>query len=456
MLFQRLLPVSANAAEKKQASKENSAGLEFDLGINKWVAKDRSWAYEVTLDQLFDYVVDGIIDGEPEVAARLKAAASDPVGDDAADGAAIDAFVSDLRAVRNSEDPRIRALLGSRFELCFATTDGGSKPVGAQWQLPLRLTADLFAAMGDGAFRDELRKLAETERETERARKQAVLAPLGDLLTKHNGVPRRHKRAHAALINLGLAGQSVRDMAKDGGVLPRSKTLLDPATLKSLYGAADHVKLRFLFTDELELFVVGDALFQEVVDKHHFPPNHELLSYNRPIAGSGYLTIDRGRIVGLEDDITMLPGKLPDNLPPALEVLRARGFDLDEEKIRESSLVLDWDGFARLSAAPSTRALQGDVDPRHVLMECSHAERPEWILSLLKTRLGHERKEAGDEKLAQSRTAEYAAEMLKGFRIINVAARDFQNGGLPPELNEFSELMIDGTLAPYLVRKVAG
>src|SRR5262249_9629711 len=133
----------------------------------------------------------------------------------------------------------------------------------------------------------------------------------------------------------------------------------EPETLRTRYADAQHLKMRFLFTDDFEMFVISDDTFQEVVDKYHFPPNHELLSYNRPIAGSGYVTLHEGKIVALEDDVVMLPGKLADDLPPALDVLKARGFALDEDAIAESSRVLDWEGFSAL--AEKTPALSPEL-----------------------------------------------------------------------------------------------
>jgi hypothetical protein len=219
----------------------------------------------------------------------------------------------------------------------FATTDHGATPVSALWELPSRALGDLLAAMADPDVRAYVREVAAKEDAIRTERTRELMDPLREVLAKYPGVPRHHKRAHAALINLGLAGQSVAEMGREDGVLPRSKTVLDPATLKSRYGDAHDLKLRFLFNDEFELTVLTQEMFERVVQEHGFPPNDELLSYNRPNLGGGYMTIDQGKIVAIEDDITTLPGKMPPGLPPAIEVLRARGFDLDEQRISKSS-----------------------------------------------------------------------------------------------------------------------
>ncbi len=458
LLVSRLLPVSAaqraSPVEMKRSGKKVE-GLIFDLGINKWVEKDRSWAYPIRLGQLFEYIVDGVIDGEEELKARLVAAATDPVtGDAAVDPEAIRTFIDDLSAASGSDDPAVRALLDVSLELCFSTTDGGDKPVGALWELPLPSLANLFAAITDPKAAAHIAQAAKKERKAAEARRRAIFEPLRELLERYPGVPRRHKRAHGALINIGLAGQSMVEIARPDGVLPREKTLLEPEDLKTRYADAEHLKVRFLFTDEYELMVVSDQTFKEVVAQYGFPPNHELLSYGHPIADSGYLTLHQGRIVGLEDDLEMLPDKLPKGLAPAREVLRLRGFDLDESAIDASSRVIDWAGFASppKGAAPSASS-EGDV--REALIRAPHAERAGLLRSVLSERLEAERSSGGPEEAAQAKVASYAEKILEGFQLINVGAKDFRSGDLPTHLDEFKDLTIDGALSKCLVRKVA-
>jgi hypothetical protein len=481
-LVERLVPPSleGHAVEAKAADGARMAGLRFDLGTNQWVPVDRSWAYSIRLGQLFDYHVvrtikptdeekaqgigprsTTVIEGKEELKARMLASAIDPTsGEPTASSAEINGFVEELASAASAADAGIERLLSTGFSLCFATTDGGDTPVAALWELPNRAMGDLFAAMADPTFRDHLRDVAAQEDAARAERRNALTAPLAELLAKYPGVPRLHKRAHGALINLGLAGQSVAEMGREDGVLPRSKTVLEPASLKERFADATDVKMRFLFTDEFELIVLTEEMFAQVVKEYGFPPNHEMLSYNHPIAGSGYLTIDHGKIVALEDDITMLPGKMPAGLPPAFDVLRARGFDLDEEKIAKSSFVIDFETLKGLAGAPKGATPEPLSESLSVLRErledAAPPDVPKLVISILRSELAKQRIESsGNEMLAQERTAEFAAKLLEGFRIINVASRDFKNGDLPTDKSEFDDLMVDERLAPYLVRKVS-
>jgi hypothetical protein len=457
LLTERLVPI---ALEDKNAVEEPAvkpAGLKFDLGINKWVQNDRSWRYDVRLSQLFEYVVDGIIDGREELTARLVSSSMDPeTGTALLDDKTVAKFVDDLAAALHSDDASVRALLDQHFDMIFSTTDGGDLPVAALWELPVRLVADLFAAMTDPAFTDKLGTIADRARTADVQRKDEALKPLEALRAKYPGVPRRHKRAHAALINMGLANQSVAEMGRAGGVLPRETTLLDPKILKEKYANTEDLKMRFLITDEGEMFVLSDEDFEAVVKKWGFPPNHELLSYNRPIMGSGYVKIDHGRITALEDDVVMLKGKLPEGLPPALEILRARGFALDEAGIEKSSHVLDFEAFQKLTTSTELpKAPTGSpADINSVLKNAPHEDRPVLCLAVVKDALARELASGKTDSAARAAAGAFVAEALGGLHIINTSRKDFREGRLPNNLNESSDIQVDASIATYLLALV--
>ncbi len=458
LLAARLIPITAHdahgAAPVQGADTDDRAGLRFDLNLNKWMPLDSSWRYEVRLGQLFEYQVKGVINGEDELHARLLASAIDPVsGVASVDADTIRTFLADLGACILSDNPRVRALLDQRFPLIFSTTDGGDKPKGVLWDLPTTTVADLFAAMLDGDFTRSIASDAQTNREQLAAQTAARVAPLQALLKKYPGVPRLHKRAHGALINMGLANQSVAEMGREAGVLPLSKTLLTPDILKARYADADHLKMRFLLTDDFRMLVLSDADFEAVVKKWGFPPNHELLSYNRPIAGSGYVTVDHGQIVAMEDDVVMLKGKLPDGLPPALEVLRAQGFKLDEDGIKKSANVLDFEQFKDLvaahdlPAAPSGTAAQVS----EALLTAPHLQRPALVAAVVHAALHAAAQMPGSVDVVRARAVEALVPVLQELHIINTSRKDFREGRLPRHLNESSDLHIDASLAEHLV-----
>jgi hypothetical protein len=469
LLVERLVPVTlavddATATSAGAASDAPTAGLKFDLGLNKWVQNDKSWRYDVRLAQIFEYQVDGIIDGTAELKARLVTSSLDPTtGEAAVPQATVEAFVDDLAAAIASDHPVVRKLLDAHTDMIFTTTDGGDKPAGAAWELPTRSVADLFAAMTDPSVTSTLHDVAELARAESQARRAKVMGPLQELLAQHTGVPRRHKRAHAALINMGIAGQSVAEMGREGGVLPRSKTLLDPTTLATTYKDADNLKMRFLLSDEYEMFVLSDVDFEAVVKKWGFPPNHELLSYNRPIAGSGYVKIDKGVIVGLEDDVVMLKGKLPEGLAPALDVLRLRGFALDEKSIQKSSHVLDFEALRQLGAgalgAGGTSLPKAPTGtPAQIasaLQQAPHVDRPALAIAVVRDAIAAELQKGVTLDVARSKAEPLVALALAGLHIVNTSRKDFREGRLPRELNESSELVVDASLASYLTRLVS-
>jgi hypothetical protein len=266
------------------------------------------------------------------------------------------------------------------------------------------------------------------------------------------------------LINIGLAPrpQRIATIGREDGMLPRSKTVLEPETLRERFADVDEVKLRYLFTSieaGFEMITIDDAFFNEVSKKEKCPPNHELLSYNNKIAGSGYVTISKGKIVELEDDIEMLPGKMPARLPPAIEILRLRGYALDEDRIRASLKVLDWEQFAKLAKEKPS----GDLAPapeaealHQTLVGAKHAERPPIVVNAIRSKLAAERAVGGSEKEVRARTAEWLTKVLDGFNLINTNAKAFRSGDLPQNLNDFAKLPLsDRTFAECLVKKVA-
>ena len=250
-------------------------------------------------------------------------------------------------------------------------------------------------------------------------------------------MPRRHKRVHWAFLNLAAAGQTVAELRRPHGVLPRDATSLDPASLRLRYASSPRLSLRFVLDDRFEVNVLGDARYWDTIARWGFPPNHELLSGTRPILASGYLTLERGRVVAIEDDGVMVPGKLPPALPPKQEVLEELGFDLDLDRVAGASLVIDWDGFADAAADASTADFP-DGDPaaaRAYLASRAHGERPALVVAYIR----------------RVRDVAATAAALRGFRLINVSAHAIACGDLPKGAE-----WIDDTLARYLVRKVIG
>lgn len=451
LLIERHAPVEP---EPDQKVKETT----FDLGTNKVVEKDKVWTYTIQVGQLFDYDVPNVVNGKAELVRSLAFAASNPLtGESGVRQQDVVAFVDQLEIAARSNDPVVSKLLGERIDFAFATTNGGDTPVGTEWELPIRPAADLLAAMSEPATRAHVEAVAKQQLVVEAQRRDALRAPLNDLLVEFNGVPRMHRRAHAALINMGKAGQSARQLGhEETGVLPRSQVVMTPESFSARYADAQNLKLRYLFNDDFELSVISDEDFQRVWDKHGFPPNHELLSYNRPIAGSGYLTVHEGKIVALQDDVEMVPGKLPDRLPAARLVLERQGYQLDGAKIAASSRVLDFEAFLALAKEqPASTENTADVEGlRSKLIDAPHHARPAMVVGILRQRLAEERaaNPNGVDAAHRQRTVAYAAKLLSDFRLIEVSIKHFRRGLLPPDKNDFDELLVDDQLADYLVR----
>jgi hypothetical protein len=77
------------------------------------------------------------------------------------------------------------------------------------------------------------------------------------------------------------------------------------------------------------------------------------------------------------------------------------------------------------------------------------------VASIVKQALTDARKPGLSEDAARAKAAEAAAELLGDLRIINVGAKVFRAGELPPDKSEFDDLIVDVSLASFLVRKVA-
>lgn len=437
-------PPSVLADPPLAPAEDGVQGLRFDPSRNAFVSirvtPELSFAFRLRLRQFLDWELDGFFVAREELARRLAELARDPDGGAGlAEPGALASLVDDLAAAADSRDPALAPILDARVELLFTAAGGGDVPARAEWHAPPRLWADLIDSAEDGPARARLAEAAAAARrdaEDDLAPRRRALA---EVLDRHRGAPARHKRGHWAFVNLASVGQSVAEMRRDGGVLARGRTLLEPAILRSRYAAARALKVRFVLNDRLEINVLSDEDYWGVIARHGFPPNHETLSITRPILAAGYLTLDAGRIVGLEDDGLMIPGKLPPGLPPMQEVLEALGFDLDPEQLARHALVLDWEGFAACSGRPELPAVPADPEAaREALIAAGHGARPALAVAFARA--------------AHARGADAAAELaaaLRGFRLINTSARAMAAGELPRNAE-----WIDESLAGYLARKV--
>ncbi|MBC7793426.1 MAG: hypothetical protein H7Z43_06945 [Clostridia bacterium] len=316
-------------------ARADTVSLAFDMSLNSLVESDRTWAYPVSLAQLLEYEIPGVMQGVADVAERLSELVTDPVTNESlASREDVAAVVADLFMVRDSN--ALADVLEHSLDFTLTTADGGLTATDATWAIDPSLLGNLAALLGDPEARASLRSAADTNRDAEKAQHVAVTAKLESLLQKYPGVPQRHRRAHNALINCGrariavpeLPPQTMAALGADNGALPRRETLLTAANIGVKYADADSVKLRFCITDRYEVFAIDDDTFHAVVNHYGYPPNHEILGYNRPLTASGYIVIHRGRIVGCDDDTTMFPGKLGKDLPPAPKLLHALGFEV--------------------------------------------------------------------------------------------------------------------------------
>jgi hypothetical protein len=150
----------------------------------------------------------------------------------------------------------------------------------------------------------------------------------------------------------------------------------------------------------------------------------------------------------------MTPGKLPDHLPPSLDVIKQLGFPLDLEQIKARSRVIDWERLAATVEKGITVDV-GPLDPkllRERLISCSHTDRPALLASAVRKLF-----EAAPDSAPAAARAYVSSQLqqaLDGFNIINTNAGDFRSGDLPPHFNSFSDLVIDGALAECIARKV--
>jgi hypothetical protein len=229
-------------------------------------------------------------------------------------------------------------------------------------------------------------------------------------------------------------------MRRSNGVLPHDATTLEPDSLATRYRDMPRTAVRFVLTDRFDINILGDVRYWDTIARWGFPPNHETLALTRPILASGYLTIEAGRIVAIEDDGVMIPGKLGESLPPIQEVLEALGYNVDLARVGAASLVIDWDAFAEAAAKPELPPPDAAIPIGEYLASRSHAERPAVAVAWIRTLQGD-----------RDQIVRATAEGMRGFRLINVSGRAQAAGELPKGAE-----WIDEGLARYLVRKVLG
>lgn len=438
-------------------------GLRFDMACGVWVTaqvpRERSWWFHLRLRQLLDWWIPGVVDAPRELAARLAGLArGDGEGAPLLPPEELSRLVEDLAAADRAgcEDPEVAGLLDLAIDLQYAATDAGDRPLEVTWQLSPRLEGTLLAVLDAPRLRARLGQVAAAQRAADQAAAAARRRALAEVLARYPGAPARHARAHWVLVNLAGCGQSVAECVRPGGVLPAGRARLDPELLGSRFGGPEVVKLRFVLNDALHIHVLDDADYRRILEVHGFPPNHEFLSLARPLVAAGYLEVEGGRIVGIEDDGLMIPGKLPPRLPPIQEVLEALGFPLDPARVVASSRVFDWVGFAAHAArcAPAVPARgQEPGAGRRRLEAAAHGQREEIVVALLRSLLADLAGRHPDAARSQlwRLAAPAAAAALAGFRVINVRGRDVACGDLPRGAG-----LVDEELAPYLLRKVDG
>jgi hypothetical protein len=377
------------------------------------------------------------------LAERLTAMSVDPAtGEPLVDRDAIGQLVQAIADARGSDDPLVAPLARGRVEVWLSAAGGGDRPRRIEWRLPAATAARVLAVPDESRTRARLLEVAEAERAAAAAPVEARRATLAAVLEQHRGTPRRHARVHWAYVNLAAAGQTTLELRSPQGALPRATTTLEPSSLKERYAESPRTALRFVLTDRLEINVLDEASYWATVARWGFPPNHETLACARPILASGYLTVERGRVVAVEDDGVMVPGKLGANLPPIQEVLEALGFDVDLGRIGEASLVIDWEAFAAATDRDERPPLP-ELPPSGMgehLASRSHAERPVILVAWL-------RQLKGDQPAIVRATVE----ALRGFRLINLGARAILGGEVPRGAE-----WVDEAIAPYLVRKAVG
>ncbi len=434
----------------------------FDIGTNTWVraktTPERSWVFDVRLAQLLGFEVDGVIHGVNDLADQLIDATTHPLTNKSAMAPdTIRSFCADIATVASDakSSALIKDLLAIRFPFTLEATKGGDKPERTIWEPSAKHLAALLTALEDPKRVTTVAAAATTIRAASKARVDAKLAKLAPVLAKHKGKPERHKRAHWAMVNLGQIGQSVFEISRDGGPLPKSQTMLTPQKVAQDFGDAEDAKLRFVITDQYDMFVLSDEQYTDVGAKYGFPPNHELLSYNRPVVATGYVTIEHGKIVAIEDDGIMVPGKLPADLPPAEAMLGALKFPLDSEKIAAASCrVLDWKAFALSAPKAKLPAELASADLEtlaEAILERPHATRAPLVAAALVRAVKEAKAATDDESVALAKAAAYAGKLLDGFQLINVGIRAFADGELPTGAD-----VVDDEIALCLVKKVAG
>ncbi len=450
IIHDRTPPLHLEAQQQHVDNKkadDNAAGLRFDMVTGAWVQEDRSWSYEVPFGQLFEYDVQGVIDGKEDFIETLKGHLTNPLtGDCLLSDGALSELLNKLSSP--TDDEPFASIRQRPITICFSTTEGGDVPVAAQWEIPLPLWADVMDAFVQ-SIDIETAVLPD-----EPILPEGFAEPFEVLRQKYDGTPNFHRRAHAALINIGkrLHG-TFYDLGRDGGQLPKSKTRLTNARLQGELKDIAKTKYRFTVTDYGEVFILSDAEFMDFRKKYKFLPNHELIAYNRPILSSGYLFVEAGQVVGFEDDNVMLPGKLGDNLPPAMDILECHGIAMDKDKIEEGLKAISWEAYDELESDMTLPSLDTH-EPEEIkerLLDSDHQKRPfvlaAWVKQLFSEATG-----------SRSEREAYCVEVLQAhlsdFRIFDVSIKHFRKNELPRSLELEVDLMIDERVAPSLVRKI--
>jgi hypothetical protein len=421
-------------------------GIRFDMARNVWVTdripSERSWWLSLRMAAFLDWELPGVLVARDELAARLRELAPGEEG--------VQDLVDDLVAAASHESGEPADLLGLAVDVQLAATDAGDRPVGATWQLSPRLVGTLLGVLDDEDQREALRDAAVRARAELTVEEDGARQELAEVLERYPGDPAWHRRSHWAWINLATLGVSAAQAQAPGGILDRSRRRLTPALARERF-AGGPTKVRFVLNDRYRLHVLDDDEYRAIFRDHGFPPNHEFLSGARPVVAAGYLTFQGGEVVAIEDDGLMVPGKLPEGLPPIRAVLEARGYTLDAARVDASARVLDWEGFEVAADALEAPGLPTDLSDEEEaratwLATRDFADLPGAAVALLRAVAADGAGEGADRARA---AAPSAAGVLRGFRVINYGARDVASGKLPRGAD-----LVDEDLAAYLVRRV--
>jgi hypothetical protein len=484
LLFDHVPPIVQRKQAAADQDKKEAGGVVFDISTNQWTQRDKSFGYPIELGQLFQYVIrrddkngvtHTIIDAPAELVARLRTTLQDPMTGDfigSLDSMKVDAFIGDLVAIatQGSDDPEIASLLAEPIDLFFSTTNGTKVPVSVQWDLDAPALTALVRGLTEPSLRAAIARSAEAVRALAAEKRARLERELGDLFREYPGVGKQHERAHAALINMGEAQQSVLGLSKDDGLLPLSRTVFKAEHLETRYKDADHLKVRFLIIrntdlpmatlEGLDVLILDDDFFRDIWKRAGFPPNHELLSFNNLIVGSGYLVLDHGQIPMVEDDRELCPDKLPPGLPPAKVILRRLHFKLDEAAIAEAEKrMISFEQLKKLLpkigavTAPADSNVSAD-SVRERVWNVPTAQRPGEIARAIMEQLAAREGGAQSEE-ARKEVAAWFAQIFHDFEVNGTTLWDFREGHLPPHLKKATRLTITDEIAQALVDFVA-